>query len=345
VLRAILDLTAWRVLCLVRSDDPPAGRARLAEALHLYGLAEDRMERVEVVCGDLGSPGLGLAEGAFNELAGRSDAIVHSGARVHWLAPFEDLVGPNVEGTREVIRLAATGPSSRLHHVSSIGVFPYRRDRPVAEDDDLDHGEVLFGGYTQSKWVAEKLAVAARATGLAVSVHRPGTLVGSSTTGHFSRASFLDRLFMGSVQLGAAPALVSEIEMTPVDYAARALVAIASADPPRDGAFNLTNPQPVDAERFRELAGQMGYEMESLPFGEWRDRLLADPGFERNALKPFRLFLGAVQENQLSPPPYSCDNALAALEGSGVECPPFGEALLRTYFGRYAAEGFVPPPR
>jgi thioester reductase-like protein len=341
VLRALVDTSGARVRCLIRAESSSEAQARLVGSLQRYGLeAADLDGRVAAVPGDVALPEAGLSTHDQEQLAGEVDAIVHVAARVHWLAPFEELAAPNVDGTRRMLELAARGRSKSVHHVSSIGVFPYRPDVPVFEDSDIDHDEPLFGGYVQTKWVAEKLVERAGELGLSVRTYRPGTLVGSSRTGHFSRASFLDRLLIGSVQLGSAPILAHSIEMTPVDYCAEGIAALVR-DPATAGVYHLTNPVPVPADRLHDLIVKAGYDIDREPFESWRDRLLASPDFEQNALYPFRLFLAAVQADQLSPPPYGSERAQAALTAAGVTCPPVDEALIATYFARYVAEGFL----
>jgi myxalamid-type nonribosomal peptide synthetase MxaA len=341
VLQALLQRSDASVRCLVRADSGDEARSRLAAALQKYGLAGAALDgRIEAVPGDVSQPNAGLPPDSYDALAEQVGAIVHSAARVHWLAPFEELVAPNVDGTRRMLELATCGRAKSVHHISSIGVFPYRPDVPVFEDSDLDHDELLFGGYVQTKWVAEKLVERAGELGLTVRTYRPGTLTGSSRTGHFSRASFLDRLLIGSVQLGSSPILARAIEMTPVDYCAAGIAALVN-DPAARGVYHLTNPAPVPAERLHALIAEAGYDIDREPFDSWRDRLLASPGFEQNALYPFRLFLAGVQADQLSPPPYGSDRAQAALAAAGVVCPPVDEQLIGTYFARYAAEGLL----
>jgi thioester reductase-like protein len=342
VLKALLERSDARVRCLVRAGSPEEARSRLAAALDKYGLADAALDDcAEALPGDVSVARAGLAPDQYDALAEEVDAIVHSAARVHWLAPFEELRAPNVDGTRRMLELAACGRLKSVHHVSSIGVFPYRPGVPISEDSDLDHDEPLFGGYVQTKWVAEKLVGRAAEQGLPVRTYRPGTLVGSSRTGHFSRASFLDRLLIGSVQLGSAPILANAIEMTPVDYCAEGTAALVQDPDAGDGVFHLTNPVPVPAGRLHELIAEAGYDIDREPFDSWRERLLASPDFERNALYPFRPFLATVQADQLSPPPYGSGRAQAALSAAGVVCPPVDETLIKTYFARYAAEGFL----
>ena len=53
----------------------------------------------------------------------------------------------------------------------------------MVSETDLDYEGTLYGGYTQSKWVAERLVLKARALGLPARVYRPGIITGHSQTG------------------------------------------------------------------------------------------------------------------------------------------------------------------
>lgn len=57
----MLEATSGSALCLVRAGDPAAARKRLLDSLRRARVPEDRLERVEVVLGDLSQRSLGLA--------------------------------------------------------------------------------------------------------------------------------------------------------------------------------------------------------------------------------------------------------------------------------------------
>lgn len=342
LLRELLDATAARVLCLVRADSAPAGVERVVDALRGYGLSGDLLGRVEAVPADLSSPRLGLSPADYERLAGEADAVVHNGAAVHWLATYDDLEQANVAGTQRVLELAAEGRTKALHHVSSIGVFAYSGGRTIDEERSIDHDEPLAGGYVQTKWAAEKLVALAGDAGLPVRVYRPGTIVGSSATGHFSADSFLDRMIASSVTLGVTPILAPRIEMTPVDYTARALVALALQPEVPGRVLHLMHPDPPHRDELSDALAQLGHDVEPVPYDEWRERLFASPGFERSPLRPFRRFLSAVPGELLTTPRYSAARTAAALERAGVRCPPIDAELLGKYLRRYAERGFLP---
>ena len=70
----------------------------------------------------------------------------------------------NVTGTAEALRFACDGRPKYFHYVSSYSVYdnPSHFGREVLEDDPMESPEGYFLGYTETKWVAEKLVGIAR---------------------------------------------------------------------------------------------------------------------------------------------------------------------------------------
>lgn len=342
ILWELLDQTETQVSCLIRAPDPAAARARLFDTMARYELDRDDLAgRVREIPADLSRTRLGLTVADYEALARETDAIYHNAAAVNWLATYEDLEPANVAGTRQVLELAAHRRPTPVHHVSSVGVFAYRGGRTIDEDRSIDHDEPLVGGYVQTKWAAEKLASLAGEAGLPVRIYRPGTLVGSSQTGHFSAASFLDRVIAASAGLGLTPTLAPEIEMTPVDYAARTLVALSLQQDFAGRVAHLTNPAPPHRKDLARALTGLGYPVEAVPYEQWRDALFNSPEFERSPLRPFRRFLAAVSADALTTPRYGSARTQRALGSTGVRCPPVDSALLGTYIARYAEAGLL----
>lgn len=114
--------------------------------------------------------------------------------QVHWVYPYEKLRAANVLGTMVALRLAATGRPKMLCFVSSTSVLDaehyVRLPGAVSESDPLDGAQTgLKVGYGQTKWVAERVLMEAARRGLAVSIVRPGYVVGDSTSAGMSRAA------------------------------------------------------------------------------------------------------------------------------------------------------------
>ena len=77
--------------------------------------------------------------------------------------------------------------------------------RPDAHLPGLAHSN----GYFKTKWVAEQLALTARARGLPVTIYRPGLVRGDSVTGQDSTTAgqFFYSLVRGCLELCIAPSL------------------------------------------------------------------------------------------------------------------------------------------
>ncbi|MFH9753043.1 SDR family oxidoreductase [Streptomyces griseus] len=135
-------------------------------------------DRLRVVESDLALPRLGLPARTFQELADSLDAIWHSAGSINLGGDLPELRRTNVEGTRRVLELAASGRGSPVvHHVSTAFVAGARRDG-VAYEDELDDTGGFENAYERSKYEAELLVHAwSRKHGRPVLVLRPSILV------------------------------------------------------------------------------------------------------------------------------------------------------------------------
>lgn len=72
--------------------------------------------------------------------------IYHSGAKVNGVMPYASHRLPNVQGTKEVVRLGCTSKIKPIHFVSTIGVTS---GLPLMdEESDLDKSNLSYlGGY------------------------------------------------------------------------------------------------------------------------------------------------------------------------------------------------------
>jgi thioester reductase-like protein len=221
----------------------------------------------------------------------------------------------------------------------------------VQESDRPDDPSALFGGYAQSKWVAERLAAEAARRGLPLTIYRPGLVTGHSRTGAGSRDDMLALLVKGCIQLGAIPEIDTQVDMTPVDYASRALVYLSLRAGAAREVYHLSNPHPA---AWTEVAGWIrdyGYLLEPLPYEGWRAGLEGPDGPRLdNALFPLMPLLserGPTGQPLLAEarmPGYNCERTLAALEGSGLACPALDRELVRTYLDHFVRIGFIPEP-
>ena len=184
----------------------------------------------------------------FDSLAATIDAVYHNGANVNFVYPYPFLKPVNVSGTVEVLRLATRTQVKPLHFVSTVSVFDapeYGAVGTIREDQPLEAVGSLQGGYAQSKCVAEKLVRAAGQRGLPVAVYRPGRVTADSETGAESLADYTTLLLRLCIEMKMAPSSDDRVDMTPVDYVARAIVGLAQRAESMGKTFHLVNPRAV----------------------------------------------------------------------------------------------------
>lgn len=247
LLQALLDHTDAEITCLVRATDDAQAADRLRDTLKRYHL-----RAVVAVAGDLAEPDLGVGAKRFAELAEDIDVIYHNGARVNHLEPYARLRPANVQGTREILRLATTIRLKPVHYVST------------SDFTQLDNG------YVATKWVADRLVQAAGERGVPVTVHRPSRIAGHSTSGVGGTDDSFWNLVRAMLVLGAAPAVGERtVDLVPVDYVA---LAITQADSVGK-IFHLTSPRPVRVATVLDVLRRRGHTLVELPADEWSRRL------------------------------------------------------------------------
>ena len=231
ILVELLQQTTADIYCLIRADDINLARQKLKNSLESYFLVEKvDFKRIVIILGDLAKPRFNLSPEKYQELAVKIDTIYHNGALVHHASPYSLLKTTNVLGTKEILRLACQQKIKPVHFISTISVFNINNLSQVTvirEKDNIEQFDPPLGGYSQSKWVAEKLVSIAGDRGLPVKIYRLGPIFGSSDTGAFNTNDFLYRLMIGYVHLGSAPTGELLLDILPVDYASKAIVYLS----------------------------------------------------------------------------------------------------------------------
>ncbi len=364
LLHDLLRKTEATVHCLVRAADSAEGMKRIQGALAKYGLWDERLiARIVPVPGDLTHPLLGLTPARFDGLAQQVGAIYHSAAEVNYIKPYAQHKAANVQGTQEIIRLAFRGPQKPLHYISTIAIFGqigwFTGRKQVREEDDMDAGADYLHtdiGYSQSKWVAEKLVWKARERGLQATIFRPGFIMGHSQTGATNTSDFACRMIKGCVQLRAFPDLPDQSkEFLPVDFASSAIVHLSRAQSSLGKVFHLV-PRPshnIDLMSFFELIRAYGYSLKKLSYARWKNALIAGVGASGDdGLLPLvpmlteTIHLDSLTSWELyrNMPVFECRNTIEGLSGTSIACPAMNAELLGVYLSRLIRSGFLEEP-
>jgi thioester reductase-like protein len=246
LLSNLLGQTAYTIHALIRATDATHGLDRIVASLHQAHLWSPSLEaevraRVQVICGDLAEPDLGIGAAAFQRLAETIDAIVHNGALVNYVRTYDALRPTNVAGTRELLRLAMTTHRKTFHLVSSTFIYGWSTLPVVGEWDANEQMSGLDFGYSQTKWVAEQLALAAQRQGLDVRIYRP-SLISPTSTGFGSLDDILVRLTAFMIEHGLAVNALNQVSLLPADLIADHIVALVGlpTDDTISSVFNMT---------------------------------------------------------------------------------------------------------
>jgi len=340
------------VICLVRADSEAAARARLLDALRAHQMkAPEDPARLVAVPADLSRPGLGLAAGRFEELAERAGAIIHSAAFVNFVLPYKWHKAANVGATRELVRMAVTGPLKPLHHLSTAAIFRSDGGPRVVEvgEDDSIHpfGAGLSHGYPQSKWVAERVVELARGRGVPASIYRLGYVSGHSATGVSSLDDARALLLRWCVEHRLAPDLRQPVEMTPVDFAVAAILHLARQPVPRHRAYHVVNRRGMDWGEVLSALSSLGFPVDRVPYSRWLEEVGRPPPGQRTAEASALLLRERGMHQWLAGQRLELrtERLDEALRGSGLSCPPFDAALLERYVAYWVDSGFWRRPR
>ncbi|MBD2385758.1 non-ribosomal peptide synthetase family protein [Cylindrospermum sp. FACHB-282] len=350
LLAELLQQTKADIYCLVRCPNVEEGKKKLQASLEKYLLWHESLtSRIIPICGNLSEPLLGLEEQKFASLAHQVDVIYHNGAWVHHIYPYSVLKAANVLGTQEVLRLASYIKTKPVHFISASSVFSlsgFSGTKVAHEQDNLDDAPVSSDGYSQTKWVAEKLVKIAGERGLPVCIYRPSRISGHSQTGVFNPNDFLYRLIIGCIQLGSLPDREMKDNIVPVDYVSKAIVYLSKQEKSLNKNFHLVNSQILNSSMLLNQFRMLGYPIEQISYQQWRAELLkVTKGSSAHPLYPLVPFFPAINYQEKTPNSgvlqFDCHNTLDGLADTSIVCPAINNQLLDTYFKYLLKQGFL----
>jgi amino acid adenylation domain-containing protein/thioester reductase-like protein len=346
LLHDLLKTTSAQIYCLLRAEDLEQGKLRLKRNLESYMLwGETFGKRIHPILSDLGEPQLGLSNEVFEQLAEQVDVIYHNGAMVNFVYPYQVHKASNVLGTQEILRLASETRLKPVHFVSTLSILysgGINDGRILGEDIDRDQVGAPFGGYAQSKWVAEKLVEQAGERGIPYAIYRPGLVSGHSVSGAWNTDNLISSMTRACVMLGSVPNLDVMVNIVPVDFVSGAIVHLSKHPKNLGKIFHLDNPKPI---HFSELAAWLtnqGFNAREVSFDEWRAELFRQvPHMPSDGWEPYLPLLEEVEEKQVFMPEFDLSNTMNALKGSDIACHPVNARLFSTYLDYFTPHGFL----
>ncbi len=345
LVQELLDRTNLTVVCLVRGRANQPCHARMLAALGGRAQAlktPEHERRLRVVDGDVSKPLLGLKPPIYDALAAEVTTVFHCATILGFAAPYANLRGANVEGTKRALEFAACTRLKRFNHVSSILATsldmanPRGRITEVAPLGDATRFPIIGAsewthGYGLSKWAQEVLVQQAQAAGLPTSVCRLGEVGPHSRTGFMEEGVLVD-LFHDTIASGLVPHALGTINVTPVDYCARGILAVGLAEWGLGRTYHLMDGRfECGFETVVSLLQDLGHPVQTTDFLTWRRRM------KRDDVRKSWFIAGVLSgEQQLVGQNFDCTDGGALLRRQEPEPGGIDGALLLRRFAQHA---------
>ncbi|MBE0475196.1 SDR family oxidoreductase [Rhodoferax sp.] len=303
--------------------------------------------RVIPVTGDLTSKKLGIAASDIKMLKGQVDHFYHLAAIYDLGADEASQIVVNVEGTRNTVELARAIEAGHFHHVSSIAAAGLYEG--VFREDMFNEAENYEHPYFMTKHESEKIV--RTECKVPWSVYRPAMVVGDSRTGEMDKIDgpyYFFKLIQRMRQL-LPPWLPSigleggRINIVPVDFVVAALATISHQKDINQKCYHLVDPvgyrvgDVLDIFSKAAHAPKMNLFINAALFGFVPRNVTK----AMMALAPVRRVRAAIMkdlglpEDMLTfvnyPTRFDCRDTLAALKGTGVECPNLHDYAWRLW--------------
>lgn len=269
-----------KIHCLIRSSNSAEGLEYLLKTAQNYQVDLSALkDRIIVVPGNLSLKKFGLSEHDYVQLSETTDLIVHCGALVNFIYRFDKLAAPNIEGTRSIVSLATDGKRKPIHYISTIGIFPASKKThtvAITEKDSIYFGDdvELYGGYAQTKWVAESIIQQARESGIPINIYRLGRISGHSITGFWPKHDFVYAFLNSCIDMKMLPNLPISFDMLPVDICATLISKICLNKPFDSTTYNLVNDKLIKISDLANMLHNNGYDTQLAPYEEWHKMLV-----------------------------------------------------------------------
>ncbi|MDX9871456.1 MAG: amino acid adenylation domain-containing protein [Clostridia bacterium] len=301
ILSELLDNTECLVSCLIRAKDQTDAAARLKNTLSFYfGEKYNSVIGKRVFClqGDVTTTNLGLSKDGYEALGRAVDTVIHSAAMVKYFGEYSPIEKVNVLGAQEVVDFALAY-QVKLNHISTVSITGnYLVDNKKAlvfSEKDFFVGQNYRDNiYVRSKFEGEKIVLNAVQNGLRASIFRMGNLTGRYSDGLF-QGNIEENAFynaFGSIlqmKMISANLLREEIEFSPVDLCARAVVNILKTRQSDGRVFHIFNPHTVNIAELLGIVSGIGIDI-SVRSREEVEEILKNKAF-RGALPGILVYL------------------------------------------------------
>lgn len=331
LVKTLLERRGSTVYFLLR----PESEGKVADLLAYWGVSKTR---ACPVFGDLTTKKLGVGAEDIKQLKGQIDHVYHLAAVYDLSADEESQVAVNIEGTRNVVEFAKAIDAGHLHHVSSIAAAGLYEG--VFREDMFDEAEGLDHPYFMTKHESEKIV--RKEAKVPWTVYRPAMVAGDSKTGEMDKIDgpyYFFKLIQRMRQILPPwmPSIGLEggrVNIVPVDFVVAALDHISHLKTDLNKkCYHLVDPQGYRVGDVLDIFSKAAHAPKMNLFINAALLGFVPKSVKKGlmALAPVRRVRSAVMKDLGLPEDiftfinyptrFDCRETLAALKGSGIECP------------------------
>lgn len=239
--------TIDKIFCLDRAPE--------AKQKHKHANLQLNEAKLDYFTVKLGEAELGLGKQDYAQLSSEVDVIIHNAWRVDFSQIVESYEADHIRGVRALIDWSFHSVKHpRLVFISSISsvgnLTGNSRSAPIKEALITDYDAPARMGYAESKFVGENmLGIAAKKTGIPVSILRVGQVAGSTIpeAAQWPMQEWFPSLVKTSKAFDLLPKELPLIDWVPIDKLAAAVVELMLHDFQTDAlkVYNVVNPHAV----------------------------------------------------------------------------------------------------
>jgi NAD(P)-dependent dehydrogenase (short-subunit alcohol dehydrogenase family) len=323
----------------------PESAGKVADLLDYWGANKTR---AIPVYGDLTTKKLGVSADDVKKLKGRIDHLYHLAAVYDLAADTESQVQVNIDGTRNAVEFAKATDVAHLHHVSSIAAAGLYEG--VFREDMFDEAEGLDHPYFMTKHESEKIV--RNESKVPWTVYRPAMVAGDSRSGEMDKIDgpyYFFKLIQRMRQI-LPPWLPSmgleggRVNIVPVDFVVAALDHISHLKTDLNKkCFHLVDPQGYRIGDVLDIFSKAAHAPKMNLFVNAALLGFIPKSVKKGlmALAPVRRVRSAVMKDLGLPEDiftfinyptrFDCRETVAALKGSGIECPNLNDYAWRLW--------------
>lgn len=268
LLQQLLDETRYNVFLLIRADTEKDAYVRINNKFLFYFKKnlDQYKDRLRILASDIEREALGLDNLQFQDLAYNIDCIIHCAALVKHYGHYDEFYKANVQSTIHLLELAKLTRNKNFNYISTIGVLmgaqpPNQEDYYIFdENDSIEDLTHISNWYIQTKFQAELLTLKYRQYGVISNIYRIGNLGMHSET-YLFQENAKDNMFFNHIKtivdIKMVPTELSHVEISPVDYTAKAIIQLFDQQNLNNQIYHIFNPNLCNlAEFFSALKGE-----------------------------------------------------------------------------------------